>query len=300
MGLLLYLIRFVTNIYLLLLLARVSRYYQPAFDRSTLGQVIEGATDVVLRPLRAILPLRQPYLATIVAVTVLVLRGILYGLLISAGAHSAFFGLGFQLSFVQFVCDSLWVLVVALFLGLALLRAGGYYSNFGLRLLEEWTRWSLLKTRRVMPLNNSWGLYALTVAWIALVGSCALSLVTLSPAFIWHLGFIPLYLELMALPLWVLSAVLFIFILISWFSPDPYNPVYQVLETVARPSLDWGRRVFYWARIDMFDLSPMIVLLLLYCAQSALYSGAAWASFQLGVETFGLAWTQLGGQGVGF
>jgi YggT family protein len=47
---------------------------------------------------------------------------------------------------------------------------------------------------------------------------------------------------------------------ISWFSPDPYNPLYQLLIRITEPVLSWFRRLIPTAGID---LSPLIVLLLL-------------------------------------
>jgi YggT family protein len=47
---------------------------------------------------------------------------------------------------------------------------------------------------------------------------------------------------------------------ISWFSPDPYNPLYQLLIRITEPVLSWFRRLIPTAGIDF---SPLIVLLLL-------------------------------------
>lgn len=52
-------------------------------------------------------------------------------------------------------------------------------------------------------------------------------------------------------------------VLLSWVSPDPYNPIVKALRSVTDPVMDWFRR-----RIPLvfggFDFSPMVVIFLIY------------------------------------
>ncbi|GBD23454.1 hypothetical protein HRbin29_01120 [bacterium HR29] len=50
--------------------------------------------------------------------------------------------------------------------------------------------------------------------------------------------------------------------ILSWFPLDPRTPYYQFLIRVTEPLLEPVRRVL--PRLGMIDLSPMVVLLLLF------------------------------------
>jgi len=67
--------------------------------------------------------------------------------------------------------------------------------------------------------------------------------------------------------LWLYSLVVFIAVMISWVSPDPFNPVVQFLRSVTQPAFDWIRRRLPFAVVGMLDLSPMILLLILWFAR---------------------------------
>ncbi len=51
--------------------------------------------------------------------------------------------------------------------------------------------------------------------------------------------------------------------LLSWVSPDPYNPIVQFIERTTEPVLAPFRRLIPTHRIGI-DLSPLLALLLLY------------------------------------
>ena len=61
--------------------------------------------------------------------------------------------------------------------------------------------------------------------------------------------------------------VILIAVLISWVSPDPYNPIVRILRSVTEPLLAWVRRRIPFAVIGMIDLSPIVVLLLIRLIQ---------------------------------
>jgi len=57
--------------------------------------------------------------------------------------------------------------------------------------------------------------------------------------------------------------------LISWFSPDPYNPIYQFLIRITEPVLGYIRR-YLPVRAGMMDLSPIVALLVIIFLQAFL------------------------------
>lgn len=52
--------------------------------------------------------------------------------------------------------------------------------------------------------------------------------------------------------------------LISWVNPDPYNPIVRFLHNVTDPALYRIRRLLPFSQAGGFDLSPMILIFLLY------------------------------------
>ncbi len=68
------------------------------------------------------------------------------------------------------------------------------------------------------------------------------------------------------------SIVILISVLISWVSPDPFNPIVRILRAVTEPLFGWVRRHVPFATIGMLDLSAVIVLLLISFLQTFLIS----------------------------
>jgi len=63
-------------------------------------------------------------------------------------------------------------------------------------------------------------------------------------------------------------------VVISWFNPDPFNPIVQYLSTVVDPMINWIRRVLpFRLNIGVFDLSPLILLILLQVVQQIAVQG---------------------------
>ncbi len=67
--------------------------------------------------------------------------------------------------------------------------------------------------------------------------------------------------------LWLYSLVIIIAVLISWVSPDPFNPIVQFLRSVTEPVFAWVRRRLPFAMIGMIDLSPILVLVFIQLLQ---------------------------------
>ena len=66
----------------------------------------------------------------------------------------------------------------------------------------------------------------------------------------------------------ILIILLVVRALISWVSPDPYNPIVQFLYRATEPILRPIRGIIpFRSRIDF---SPMIAIVILYCIQSFL------------------------------
>ena len=59
------------------------------------------------------------------------------------------------------------------------------------------------------------------------------------------------------------TIVIIISALLSWVNPDPYNPVVRVLRSLTEPLYYRIRKRFPFVFINCFDLSPLVVLLIL-------------------------------------
>jgi len=81
--------------------------------------------------------------------------------------------------------------------------------------------------------------------------------------------------------LWLYSIVVFIAVMISWVSPDPFNPVVQFLRSVTQPVFDWIRGRLPFAVVGMLDLSPIILLLFLWFARQFLVKSLFDLAFHL-------------------
>ena len=55
--------------------------------------------------------------------------------------------------------------------------------------------------------------------------------------------------------------------LISWVSPDPYNPIVRFLHNLTDPALYRLRRVMPFLQVGGLDLSPIALLVLLSVVQ---------------------------------
>ena len=76
------------------------------------------------------------------------------------------------------------------------------------------------------------------------------------------------------------SIVIMIVVLISWVSPDPFNPVVQLLRSVTEPFFGWIRQRLPFAVVGMIDLSPLVALLLIQLVQMAVVRSL----FELGLR----------------
>ena len=63
------------------------------------------------------------------------------------------------------------------------------------------------------------------------------------------------------------SFVVLVAVLISWVSPDPFNPIIRFLRSATEPIFEWVRRRLPFAVIGMLDLSPMLVFFFIWFAR---------------------------------
>jgi len=71
--------------------------------------------------------------------------------------------------------------------------------------------------------------------------------------------------------LWLYNLVIIAAVLISWVSPDPLNPLVRFLYRATEPVLRPARRWLPTTGMGL-DVSPVIVLLVIYFLQSFLVS----------------------------
>ena len=76
------------------------------------------------------------------------------------------------------------------------------------------------------------------------------------------------------------SIVIMIAVLISWVSPDPFNPIVQLLRSITEPFFGWIRQRLPFAVVGMIDLSPLVALLLIQLIQMAVIRSL----FELGLR----------------
>ncbi|MBI4341436.1 MAG: YggT family protein [Candidatus Omnitrophica bacterium] len=60
------------------------------------------------------------------------------------------------------------------------------------------------------------------------------------------------------------NLVLIVAVLVSWVSPDPFNPVVRFLRSVSEPVFDWIRRRLPFVTVGMLDLSPIVAFMGIY------------------------------------
>ena len=69
-------------------------------------------------------------------------------------------------------------------------------------------------------------------------------------------------------------------VLMSWISPDPFNPIVQFIRAVTQPFFDLIRRVLPFTMVGMFDLAPLVAFLLIQLVQMAVIPSL----YELGVR----------------
>jgi YggT family protein len=70
---------------------------------------------------------------------------------------------------------------------------------------------------------------------------------------------------------WFFVLVLFLYVILSWFSPDPRNPLVQLLTLIALPILEPVRRLIPPIG-GVIDLSPILAMFALQLLNAFLHS----------------------------
>jgi YggT family protein len=63
------------------------------------------------------------------------------------------------------------------------------------------------------------------------------------------------------------SFVVLVAVLISWVSPDPFNPIIRFLRAATEPVFEWVRHRLPFTVIGALDLSPMLVFFFIWFAR---------------------------------
>ena len=66
---------------------------------------------------------------------------------------------------------------------------------------------------------------------------------------------------LLAAIIQLLALAIFFRAILSWVSPDPYNPIVRALDTITEPILQPLRQIV--PRIGMMDITPLVAIILL-------------------------------------
>ena len=81
--------------------------------------------------------------------------------------------------------------------------------------------------------------------------------------------------------LWLYNIVIMVAVLITWVSPDPFNPVVQFLRSATEPIFAWVRRHLPFVVVGMIDLSPIVVFFLIQLLQMVLVRSLIDLSYRL-------------------
>jgi YggT family protein len=86
-------------------------------------------------------------------------------------------------------------------------------------------------------------------------------------------GFLLALVQLLLTVLSLYSWVIIIRALISWVSPDPHNPIVQILSKLTEPVLKPLRRLLPPRKTGGIDVSPILAILLIHFVRyTILYS----------------------------
>jgi YggT family protein len=239
----------IINIYIILLFVRMFLTEYERYD-SLLDMVFQ-ATDPIVVPLASSLRSRVAQLAPLLIIAVLLLlKGVLLGSI--PGALEGF------------ISTLLKVYVLTIIITSAFREA--YLNpivNVGQRMVRPVRRLVTYVSPQPMAVN------VLAVVLLVLLHSVALivlrgdDLLSIKSAFIDSLRIV---VDLT----WFFVLVLFIYVILSWFSPDPRNPLVQLLTLIAVPILEPIRRIIPPIG-GVIDLSPIVALFALQIVNAVLH-----------------------------
>ena len=249
-GLITSLLVFVIDIYILLLFVRLFTTERERYD-SVLGLVFT-ATDPIIRQLGPLLPWRSVSITALVVIVALLLLKVL---------------LGYHIFMIlRGIADTLLQLYVLIMIITATVRE--YYTNPIANLAQRMVRPVHAVAAQIAPnpmANNlvSVGLLVLAHAIVRLMLPDPMS------------GSSPEVFIISSLRLIVNLTVFFTYVivinaLLSWVSPDPLNPIVQLLTLIAAPITDPIRRVVPPLG-GVIDISPILAIVVLVLANGILH-----------------------------
>lgn len=235
----------IIDIYIVLLFVRLFIIERERYD-AVLGMVFR-ATDPVLGQLRTALPAQAVALAPLIVIAVLLL---IKGMLIQSVPWA-----------VQGFLDTLFQLYVLILIIVVAIRE--YYTNpiasFGQRLIRPIRTIAARLSPQITTVNFlSIGLLIVAHAALTLVLyeiSDGAGLQTLSVK-----GALIRSLRLIVNLTGFFTLVIIVNALLSWVSPDPLNPIVQLLTLISSPITDPLRRVIPPLG-GVIDISPIIALI---------------------------------------
>jgi YggT family protein len=241
----------VIDIYIVLLFMRIFVTERERYD-SVLGLVFT-ATDPIIGQLRPLLPWRS------VSVTVLMVIVVLLLLKVLLGYHI--------LMVLRGVADTLLQLYVLIIIITATVRE--YYTNPIANLAQ----------RLIRPVH---AVAAQVVSHPMAINAVSVGLLVIAHAIVRLIlrdlmdGSSPEFFIISSLHLIVNLTVFFTYVivinaLLSWVSPDPLNPIVQLLTLIAAPITDPIRRVVPPLG-GAIDISPLLAILVLFFANGILHS----------------------------
>ena len=244
------LIDLIINIYIILLFMRMFLTEYERYD-SILDMVFQ-ATDPVVVPLAHALGVRAAQAAPLLIIAVLLLlKGMLIGSI--PGAIEGF------------ISTLLKIYVLTILITSTFREA--YLNpivNLGQRMVRPVRRLATHLSPQPVVVN------VLAVVILVVLHALALFVLRGDEAALLKNAFIDT-LRIIADLTWFFVLVLFLYVLLSWFSPDPRNPLVQLLTLIAIPILEPLRRVIPPVG-GVIDLSPVLGMFALQIVNAVLHS----------------------------
>lgn len=236
-------ITFIINLFILLFFLRIFIAESEQFD-PVLGLIVQ-ATKRVIIPLRTVLPWRQIAPACLVVIAALL---VLKGLVVRSLPGT-----------LQGFANTLFQLYVFIMVIIASYRE--YYTNpitnFGQRMVNPIRAVAANVSRHLLTVNI---LSIVLLIVVHTVLTILLSSLGLKQAIVLSLRLV------IGLTTYFMFAII-INALLSWVSPDPMNPIVQLLALISAPIVEPIRRVIP-PLAGAIDLSPMIAIFALMIGQN--------------------------------
>jgi YggT family protein len=235
----------VIDIYIVILFVRMFLTTSERYD--ALFEMIYKATDPVVVPLGTVLRRRHiDFTPLIVIAALLLVKGMLWGSIPRT---------------VRSFVDTLFQIYVFIIIIISGFRE--YYINpiasFGQRIVNPVRALAANFSRHVVTVNLLTVLFLIIARTVvALMLDSLMGVMIMNPV---KLEFINSLLLILDLTTYFIFAII-INALLSWVSPDPLNPVVQLITLISAPIVDPIRRVIPPLG-GMIDLSPLLAIILL-------------------------------------